>query len=363
MRLGDAGLSRGEICLSYFVFYPAIGVYYCFRCTIKAIEAIEATLDAAARIHNRFRVRFRRLPKSKPLAINPSPKSKTNSASPTPGTPTSFLHLPPEIRLHIYRLALGGQAIAQVRTRSSYWGPRPQAWDQTQGIRDDADEPSEALRCIVGLGGSGLRQLVAPPHHGCVHWGAVSQLVCGEGYHFPPRWVHPEKYVFHSDLMRACRLVYGEVLDVLYADNTISLFGAEIARYFCRNVSPEGLMRVRCVHVAHVIPPDAWDSASQKKSVEGAMRMLRDCLPGLRQLDVEVALAYGQPKDPERFWAWLRDDVLGQFRGLERFVLKVSVYIPFTPQRSRGWEGWTPSYEPLSSWNDDEYRALKTRVT
>ncbi|KAI0839054.1 hypothetical protein F5Y06DRAFT_265898 [Hypoxylon sp. FL0890] len=356
-KVGATNLSPiGDFCLTLCI-YPLIGAYICAKYTVKVIES---TLYTANDIHTRCRVRLRRLPKSKPLAVNPSSPISTAASA---DTPISFLHLPPEIRLHIYRLALGWQAIAQVRTHSSYWGPRPDAWDERQGIRDDADPPSETLRCTVGLGGSGLHQLVIPPSQGCVRYGAISQMICGEGHRFAPGWVHPEEKVFHSDLMRACRVVYDEVLDVLYADNTISLFGAQIARYFCRNASPEGLTRVRCVHVAHVIPSDNWDSSSQRKSVEGAMHLLRGSLPSLRQLDVEVALAYGQPKNPERFWTWLRKDVLGQFRGLEKFVLKVSVYRPFTPRRGGGWEGWTPPCEPLSSWNDDEYQTLKTRAT
>ncbi|KAI1454572.1 hypothetical protein F4805DRAFT_309746 [Annulohypoxylon moriforme] len=340
-------------------FWPLVGAYYCLKFSFKAAEA---TIEAGYDVYNRHRVKTRRLPKSKPLATAPpSPQKVTNSLS--AGSRASFLHLPPEIRLHIYRLALVGPAIVQVRTHSSFWGPRPADWDSTQGIRDDADAPSETLRCITGLGGSGLHQLVSPPSHGCVRYSAVSQLICGEGHHLVPGWVYPEKMVFPTDLMRSSRVVYGEVLDELYAGNTISLFGADIARYFCRNASPEGLSRVRFVHVAHVVPSDGWDSSSHMKSVCGAMRMLRNSLPSLRQLDVEVALTHGQPKNPGRFWSWLREDVLGQFRGLEQFVLKVSVYKPFRPSRSGGFDGWTPPYEPFSLWDDGEYQLLKDRVT
>ncbi|KAI1138285.1 hypothetical protein F5Y05DRAFT_419131 [Hypoxylon sp. FL0543] len=360
-KIGETNLSPcGDFCLTLCIC-PFIGLYYSVKYTFKAIDK---ALYTASDIHTRCRVKLRRLPKSKPLAT--AQPSLPPSKPPGAGTPTSFLHLPPEIRLEIYRLALGPRAIAQVRTHSAWWGPRPETWDERQGVRGDADPPSETLRCTVGLGGSGLHQLVAPPAHGCVHYGAVSRLLCGEKCRFAPGRRQPRtQRVVPSDLLRACRAVYAEALDVLYAGTTASLFGAPIARYFCRNASPEGLARLRFVHVAHVLPSDAWDSAAQRRSVEGAMRLLRDALPGLRQLDVEVALAYGQPKDPERFWAWLREDVLGHFRGLERFVLKVSVYTPFTPPRGRGggWEAWTPPCEPLSSWNDDEYRALKARAT
>lgn len=242
-KFGYSALSTcGNNCAAA-CFWTFVGAYYCLHVSFKAAGAtIEAGYDA----YNRWRVKTRRIPKSKPLA--------TASSSPQTiaGTRTSFLHLPTEIRLQIYRLALVGPAIVQVRTHSSFWGPRPADWEPAQGIRDDADAPSEALRCITGLGGSGLNQLVAPPHHGCVRYHAVSRLICGEGHHLVPQWVHPENTVFLTDLMRTCRVVYGEVLDVLYANNTVSLFGADIARYFCRNASPEGLSRLRYVHVAHV---------------------------------------------------------------------------------------------------------------
>ncbi|KAI1209786.1 uncharacterized protein F4807DRAFT_426288 [Annulohypoxylon truncatum] len=358
-KVGHSASSACTTVCAAACFWPLVGVYYCIKYSFKAAEA---TVGAGYDAYNRRRVRTRRLPKSKPLATVSS-SSQSTTAPPVIGTTrTSFLHLPPEIRLHIYRLALVGPAIIQVRTHSSFWGPRPSTWDPAQGIRDDADAPSEALRRITRLGGSWLHPLVTPPSHGCVRYGAVSQLICGEGRHFVPGWVQPEKTAFPTDLMRSCRVVYGEVLDVLYAGNTISLFGADMARYFCRNASPEGLSRVRFVHVAHVMPSDGWDSSSHMKSVRASMRILRDALPSLRQLDVEVALTYGQPENPDKLWAWLREDVLGQFRDLERFVLKVSVYKHFRPDRPRGHEGWTPPYEPLSSWNDGEYQNLKDRV-
>ncbi|KAI2465157.1 hypothetical protein F4781DRAFT_410383 [Annulohypoxylon bovei var. microspora] len=352
----DTTTSTCQLIFATVCFWPVVGAYYGLKYTFKAAEA---TVSTGLDVYTRVRVKTRRLRKSKPLATTSAEKAP---ASPIKRTGTSFLHLPPELRLHIYALAFGNPAIAQVQTRSAFWGPRPETWGPAQGIRDDGDPPSATLRCTVALGGSGLKQQVGIPHHGCVHYGALSQMLCGDQHHFRPGWVRPDLMVFHADLMRACRVVYDEVLDVLYARNTISLFGADIARYFCHNASPEGLKRVRCVHVAHVLPSDGWDRAAQRKNVEDAMRGLREALPGLRQLDVEVVLTWGQPKNPVRLWEWLRDDVLAQFRGLDRFVLKLSVYRPFTPVRYAGYEGWLPEYEPLSSWDDGEYQALKERV-
>lgn len=338
-----------------------IGLYYCAKFTFRTLEEVVHSTSLA---YNRIRVKSRRRPKSKPLAVA-SAELKISPTAAAGTAKTSFLDLPVEIRLLIYHFALGGPLIIQVCTHSSFWGARPSHWAPGQVIRSDADPPSKTLSTIIGLGGSGLRQRVVPPRQGCVRHGTVSNLICGEEYYYcrsgRPWWCDDGKEstvpAYHEDLMRACRVVYREVLDVLYGDNTISLFGAEIAQYFVRNASPEGLRRVRFVHIALVVPSSGWDSRLQKRMVQGTIRILRDSLPSLRQLDVEVVLPWGQPKDARRFWAWLREDVLGQLRGLERFVLKVSVYKPFERPRWRDIE-----IEPLSAWDDGEYEALKTRV-
>ncbi|KAI1772581.1 hypothetical protein F4818DRAFT_132762 [Hypoxylon cercidicola] len=340
---------------------PLIVLFFCHK---YATEGATEIVYARAKLRRHIRVKTRRLSKSKPLAESPLSSKSPASKTPTSAT-VSFLHLPVEIRLRIYRLAFGDPAIAQVSVYSSYWGPRPENWGPTQGIRDDADDPSAALRRIIGLGGSGLRQMVAPPSHGCVHYGCVTQLICGDRRWLVPipKQIYKGTSVFYTDLMPASRIIYGELLDVLYADNTISLFGPEIARYFCRNASPEGLRRVRFVHVALIIPSSGWDSRSQRKNIQGTIKMLRDSLHGLRQLDIEIVLLWGQPKDPQRFWAWLREDVLAQFRSLDRFVLKISVYKTFTPPQHSEYLKWTPEYEPLETWNESEYLELKARVT
>ncbi|KAI1653088.1 hypothetical protein F4813DRAFT_375808 [Daldinia decipiens] len=337
---------------------PCAAVYYCIKYTFRAVEE---TLDAVDSARQRHRIKTRKRPKSKPLAVIPSVSKRTSASAPIK---TSFLHLPPEIRLMIYRLVFGGPAIMQVRSTYSMRGPRPETWVSGQGIRDDADEPSKALRLIIGLGGSPLRQLVAPPSVGCVIYGYVSRLICGEKHCFAITRYHDDEAVHYTDLMRTSRAVYGEALDLLYAEHTISLFGVEMARYFCRNASPEGMKRIRFAHVALIIPSSSWDSPSQKKSIKDTMKLLRHSLPHLLQLDIEVAVTWGQPKDTGLFWSWLTDDgVLGQFRGLEKFVLKASAYLPFTMRPRGNCEAWTPQYELLESWDDGEYQALKTRVT
>ncbi|KAI1642706.1 uncharacterized protein F4817DRAFT_352147 [Daldinia loculata] len=352
-----ASMTKRQVCFIVCIL-PCAAVYYCLKYTLRAVEE---TLDVVYSAQQRHRIKTRKRPKSKPLAVIPSVSKGTSASAPTK---TSFLHLPPEIRLMIYRLVLGGPAIMQVRPTYSVRGPRPKTWASRQGIRDDADEPSKALRLTIGLGGSPLRQLVSPPRAGCVVYGCVSQLICGETHYFALTRHRRDETVYYTDLMRTSRVVYGEALDLLYAEHTISLFGVEMARYFCRNASPEGMKRIRFAHVALIIPSSSWNSPLQKKNVKDTMKLLRDSLPHLRQLDVEVAVTWGQPKNAGRFWSWLTGDgVLGQFSGLEKFVLKAPVYLPFTRRPYGNWAAWTPQYELLESWDDGEYQALKARVT
>ncbi|KAI1465310.1 uncharacterized protein F4812DRAFT_438251 [Daldinia caldariorum] len=341
---------------------PCAVVYYCVKYSLRAVGKTFSAVDRARQNH---RIRTRKRPKSKPLAVVPSKSKRTTPITGTgTGTKTSFLHLPPEIRLMIYHLALGDAAIIQVRPRYSVRGPRPETWSPMQGIRGEHDPPSETLRRTIGLGGSPARQIVVPPRCGCVGYGARLQLICGETFYSLTSRSQYHDQVFFTDLLRVSRAVYNDGLDLLYANHTISLFGVEMARYFCRNASPEGMARVRCAHVALLIPASTWNSSLHKRNVRESIKLLRSSLPHLQQLDVEVAVTWGQPKDAKRFWSWLvGDDMLGQFRGLDEFVLKASAYIPFARRPRGGTEAWTPEYEILGSWDEGEYQALKERVT
>ncbi|KAH8695409.1 hypothetical protein BGW36DRAFT_382652 [Talaromyces proteolyticus] len=169
-------------------------------------------------------------------------------------------------------------------------------------------------------------------------------------------------------------------MDIIYGGNTISFFGAEGVLYFANNSSPEGLPRIRYAHLAICIPSLEWNQAKQKRTVIDAVQCLNSRMTSLCQLDVEVALTEGQPPQPELFWAWLRE-VLGQLRGLDRLVLKVSVLHPEHPpsrgiadeesprlkrlelDRNEFYNGkWTPNMEPLVTWNEYEYGLLKNEV-
>ena len=84
----------------------------------------------------------------------------------------------------------------------------------------------------------------------------------------------------------------------------------------------------------------------------------------LRELDLEVAVLWDQPACPAQFWRWLTRDVVGQLRGLEKFVMKVSVYRQSAlVKRMRSVDDWIPTTAPLTSYTQEDYVALQQAVT
>ncbi|KAH9903780.1 hypothetical protein F4778DRAFT_781162 [Xylariomycetidae sp. FL2044] len=366
-----------------------------FRLVRKATRAV-----LVARFESQ--VRARHLPKSAPLIHTPEGQPDARSgaangaaigeAADAPSTaaaaaaaagPTSFLHLPFELRLQIYReagLYAAHGMIVQVSAIQPRWGPRPPHWAPSQHVRNDdanadvdVDGPSEAFRNAVGLGATGYIQHIPLSTRGCVRKGPALQMFCGEQDRVTARrWSGGGPVIAHpTDLMRSCRTAYADVLELLYGSATVSLVGGEMVRFFARNASPEGLARVRYVHLALHVRLDERGrlGRAQRRGAERAVRRLRGALPALRQLDVDVVLTWGQPEAPAALWRWVREDVLGRHLdglGLERFVLSVSVLSKeeFRPRRdyevteeyrSRGWT-W------LSSWDDQKYEELRGRV-
>ncbi|KAI5921066.1 hypothetical protein F4810DRAFT_712884 [Camillea tinctor] len=333
--------------------------------------AFDETRCAIRRAKIRRRIERRRLPQSQPLLLSPE-LSARNTVSPRKST--SFLDLPLEIRQQIYRLVLRGPAIVQVGPVRPSWGPRPDTWSLAQHIRAEADPPSADLRRIIThFGTPGANPQARRSGHDFVLIRGSPEQQRQEQFRreisdiIRRREGYTPQAPF-TNLMRAHHVVYGDVLDLLYSHNTVSLFGAEMAHYFLRNASPEGLARVRYVHLVLLVSSDNWERTEGVAAVAGTVNAVREALPALRQLDVEIALAWGQPKNPEKFWAWLRGhDVLAQLGGLERFVLKLMVYVreekKASGQFDRGVKGKKRvRWEPLHSWNQEEYKALKAQV-
>lgn len=299
----------------------------------------------------------RRLPASEPL-LNTSCGRPAASRG-----PVTFFDLPPEIRQQIYRLVYLGPRILQPSYGCTLRDALPVCWPPGQHIRTDQDPPSVSLSHIVRLGGSGLKPNPCPPQLGCVRRGPIPDLVIGMGCTRYWRWLDRdgrETFVdCETDLMRTCRLAYGDGLHLMYGECTISLFGVDMVHYFLQNASPEGLRCIRYLHVAVILPIENWSSRRQQKTVVRAFHRLSKTLTSLRQLDVEMAFTPGarsRPIEKERIWQWLRSDVFDQFRGLEQFVLKLPVY-----------EEVLNKTEPFpivpgDFWDESEYSILKESV-
>ncbi|KAI1500160.1 hypothetical protein F5X99DRAFT_410309 [Biscogniauxia marginata] len=326
---------------------PVLPIYVAGKLGYRAFGA---TRSAVQRAKIRRRVAHRRLPKSQPLVS--ALEGPQHAAPPSKGA--SFVHLPLEIRQHIYRLVLGDPAVVQVGPLFPTWGRRPQTWSGSQHIRGEEDPPSVDLCHIVHLGAPGSKPRIKQSEDDHV-------LLCGERHACDRRCRDPQ--VSFTNLMRSCRVVYGDMLGLLYSDNTISLLGVDMVHYFLRNASPEGLNRIRYVHVVLIVSSKDWEAPKKKGAVVGAVRALRESLPGLCQLEVEVTLTWGQPRSPKRFGEWLRDHVFGQLRGLDEFVLKIMIYIRKDSRRYGGTRGLPTRWEPLISWDQTEYRALKAKIT
>ncbi len=289
-----------------------------------------------------------------------------------------FLRLPMELRLRIYDLALqsdirlskGGRCILQPgvgfkQMLLSFHGPYPSSWAPQQHVRSDADLPSSELTQMLALGASAMNPLVAPPRRGCVVYGVSPVMLCGDTCG-DMGWVTEENAKDICDLttlLRVCSPMYREVMPLLYSYNTISLFGAEMVPFFSRNVSPDGLRIVRNVHLILRLDAVMWQDANRKQSILRAVRCLRKSFIGLTQLDVEVAVTWGQPAEANVLWRWLIQEVFSQLAGLEEFVLKVSVLKALRkPESERYRSDWTPEVEALSSWDRHDYQRLKQAV-
>ncbi|KAK8123033.1 hypothetical protein PG984_011703 [Apiospora sp. TS-2023a] len=277
-----------------------------------------------------------------------------NGPSDLSGQPASFTHLPPEIRQRIYDLVLSdeqGYIIEPQAVGWAHWSRRPPEWEATgQYIRSDRDSTSKTntLHTIMAVGGTELRRRRG------------QQAIFQEVPSHPSLWQRSRassggapRYL---DLMRTCRLVYGDVLDRLYSQNTISLFGNEMVGLFGRIAPEAGLARVRYVHVALIM---AADNQRHPLSVEKAISTATETFPSMQQLDLEIALLSGQPANPVAFWAWLCGMLERHLTTtlLEEFVLKVPVY-------------WAHDWWPvdklcpakLRAWEESDYLRLKTDV-
>lgn len=310
----------------------------------------------------RHQFRHGRLPKSKPISKG---LVKTSGLRDNV-SPAKILSLPIEIRQQIYELVLPSKKVYQPCPGPpryplfKYHGPQPPHWPPGQQIRNDEDPPSQALGAILRLGGSYADPIPAPKRQGCVIYFCLTQLICGDMaiQLRPPKGDEPCSL---TDLMRINRIFYDDLLHHFYAKNVFSFFGAESLVYFARNASPEGIRLIRYAHVAIPLESEKWMLETNKALVTKAFGTLQEQFESLKQLDVEVVVLWSQPAEPELMAAWLREEVFGQLHGLEKLVVKGSVYKSATERPSSPYD--PPEMEPLSSWNDELYASVKRAAT
>lgn len=311
-----------------------------------------------------YQFRYGRLPKSRPISQGVVEVAGRRSST----SPTSILSLPIEIRQYIYELVVHTKKIYQPcpgRPRYplyAYHGPQPPDWLPHQHTRSEDDPPSQALGTILRLGGSCFDPLPAPKRQGCVMYGCVSQLICGE-MRVDLRPPVAAETCFLTDLMRSNRTIYGDILHHLYARNLFSFFGPDSLLYFVRNVSPEGLRLIRYVHLAIPLRSEGWKSKDSQAIVTKAFKVLQEQFESVKQLDVEVVILRSQPADPQLLAAWLKDKVFGQLYGLEKLVVKVSVHKGLAVNEQLPSPYDPPVMEGLSSWTGPLYRTVKDAAT
>ncbi|KAK8083506.1 hypothetical protein PG996_002287 [Apiospora saccharicola] len=329
-------------CCCYSIYYPLRGLYIC----AKHAKRTPGKIGVAWR---QQRVRNRHIPKRGPIAQKEQQTKYAVDAS----SPASFLHLPLELRLAIYDLALGEPCLVEPHLGKPEWHPRPCHWRPGQRIRDEGEDPSEdELRTVLKVRAFGL---LYAPNYGRRPDGSWERL---SRERVSWDWFAPPGY---AKLMRTCHAVYDDLLHRLYAENTISLVGAQMVRYFGRNASPEGLGLVRFVHVALTLSYHEWESYEEKKTFERAIQSLQTLFPRLEQLDLDITVVGAHPVKAEEFWEWLCKDVLEcHLANLQKFRLRVTGYAPGT--RSPCLPRRRPWFERLFTWNEKEYRALKAAV-
>lgn len=326
---------------------------------IRQCKRVPRFIDDKRRSHQ---FRHGRLPKSKPISQGVvSVADQAHDIS-----PASILSLPIEIRQQIYELVLPTKRVYQPcpgRRKYplyEYHGPQPPHWPPHQHIRSDEDPPSQALGAILRLGGSYEDPIPAPKSRGCVRYSCLTQLICGD-MDMELRWARGDERWSLTGLMRSSRTIYGDLLHHFYARNTFSFFGAESLLYFVRNVSPEGLRLIRYAHLAIPLRNEAWMSKESKTLVTKAFGVLQEQFESLKQLDVEVVILWYQQAESQLIAPWLRDKVFGQLHGLEKLVVKVSVYNGYISRTGSPYG--PPEMEPLGSWTEELYASVKKAAT
>jgi hypothetical protein len=292
------------------------------------------------------------------------------STSPLSCDPVGFHHLPLEIQQQIFDLVLPQRLIIQPEFRENrlvsrigtfpnyYWN----RWSPKKHIRDDSDRTSDHFAHVLDQGGWYLDQTPEPLDPSARR--PERYLICGFAEALSPerrREIVPTGYV---DLLRADRRCYASFLGDLYARHTISFFGAEMVTLFMDNASLEGMQRIRYVHLGIPLPkPGSRAYRDARNSVTAAISQMTRVFSGLEELDVEIALLWGEKLgDLQDLSRWLLYEAFEALGGLKKFVLKVSVLQRIVEMRIAG-DVLKPVLLPVKVLNSRQYSELKKRLT
>ncbi|KAL3466926.1 hypothetical protein BJX64DRAFT_249309 [Aspergillus heterothallicus] len=287
-----------------------------------------------------------------------------------PSDRVGFHHLPLEIQQQIFDLVLPPRLIFQPELRDSrlvsrigtfpnqYWN----RWDKKKHIRDDTDPPSENFARVLGDGGWYLDQTPEPLDPSAPR--PEKYLICGYAETVTPAQTADVIPVSYLNFLRVDRRCYATVLDDLYSRHTISLFGPEMLMLFMNNSSLEGMERIQYIHLGIPLPkPSTSAHTAARKAAAAAISRMAVAFPGLKELDVELALL-GDPRaeDVTDLSKWIFGDAFSTLRGLKKFVLKVSVLKRIVEMRI-GRDVLRPTLVPLRVLSDRDYAALGKKVT
>ncbi|KAL2831966.1 hypothetical protein BJY01DRAFT_254030 [Aspergillus pseudoustus] len=353
--------------IAFIILLLADGLYHETRLIPRRWERTIVNSIQASRAG-----KLKRSPSSRPILLNKNINSNKNDT--TSGRAVGFHHLPFEIQQQIYDLALPPQRLliqpefrdnrifSRIGTFPS--NRRWNRWKRNKHIRDDSDPPSDDFARALAKGACYLDQSPEPLDPGVERESPKRRrrdLICGFAGSVTAEQRRGELVpVSYVDLLRVDRRCYAVALDDLYARHTISFFGSEMLTLFMDNTSVEGMERIRYVHLGIPLPRRG---AKARKATAVAMARMAELFPGLEEIDVEVALLWdAETHGAQDVSGWLWNEAFASLRGLRKFVLKVSVLKTILQYHIAG-DCLRPVLDPIKLLSDEEYIALKKRVT
>lgn len=217
----------------------------------------------------------------------PSPRPHSLSRLPQTPQPASLLltRLPPEIRQEIYKYVVGGNLIHILRKGK-----------HLAHVRCTYDNLTDFER--------GCR-----PYAACTVYdeiGAIASTSNG-----------------NVALLRTCRAVYAEAVEILYATNIFDFDHQDLFLLFARGVAPQRLGLVRRMHLScrgiFLGLPFKFEHGAGLSGWDSMWAVVAQAMPGLRHLRMRVTGEQGLAYPDEDRW-WVKS--ICQVRGLRSFHLE-----------------------------------------